>query len=87
MSQPVLGILDPYFLQIMDEDLTGLLELFNTRNHLTFPIAASGSGALECAIANFVPAGSKLAVVAAGHFADRISIIAGRHRAKVVLLE
>ena len=87
MSQPVLGIRDPFFLQLAEEIRAGLRSLFGTANHTTFPIPASGSGAMECAVANFVRPGSKLAVFAAGHFADRISIIAARHRGRVVRLE
>ncbi len=87
MSEPVLGIRDPYFLEIVGEIRTGLRELFGTSNRMTFTVPASGSGAMEAAVANFVRPGSKLAVFAAGIFADRISIMAGRQRATVVRLE
>jgi alanine-glyoxylate transaminase/serine-glyoxylate transaminase/serine-pyruvate transaminase len=54
---------------------------------MTFPIPASGSGAMETAVANFVEPGSKFAVFAAGHFADRITAMAKRHGAHVVRCE
>jgi alanine-glyoxylate transaminase / serine-glyoxylate transaminase / serine-pyruvate transaminase len=87
MSGPVIGIFDPYFFEIVDEIRAGLRNAFGTRNQMTFPIPAGGSGAMEAALANFLVPGSKVAVFAAGHFADRISIMARRLRADVARLE
>ncbi len=87
MKQPALGIRDPFFLQVMDEVRAGLRSAFGTSNPKTFPIPSSGSGAMETAMANFVQPGSKLAVFAAGHFADRAAIIAARQGAAVAKLE
>src|SRR4051794_31744118 len=87
MKEPVVGIRDPYFLEIMGEIRSGLRRVFGTHNRMTFPVPASGSGAMEAALANFVLPGSKFAVFAAGHFADRISAMAQRQRAEVVRLD
>jgi len=87
MSRPVVGIRDPYFLDLLGEIRAGLRRVFGTSNHMTFPVPASGSGAMEAAVNNFVIPGSKFAVFAAGHFADRISIMAQRHGATVVRYE
>ncbi|MBV8831343.1 MAG: alanine--glyoxylate aminotransferase family protein [Acidobacteriaceae bacterium] len=87
MSHPVLGIRDPHFLEIVGEIRQGLRELFGTTNRMTLPVPASGSGAMEAVVSNFVRPGSKVAVFAAGAFADRISIMAGRQRATVARLE
>src|SRR5579884_1139409 len=81
MSQPVVGIRDPYFLEILQEIQAGLREVFGTRNTSTFPVPAGGSGAMEAAIANFVWPGSKIAIFAAGIFADRMTAMAQRQRA------
>jgi len=87
MGQPVVGIRDPYFLEIVSEIQAGLREGFGTKNEMTFPLPAAGSGAMETAVANFVWPGSKFAIFAAGHFADRMAIMGERQRAKVVRLE
>ena len=87
MKQPALGIRDPYFLQVIAEIRAGLRSAFGTANPQTFPIPSSGSGAMESAIANFVRPGSKFAIFAAGHFADRAAIMAARHGAVVAKLE
>ena len=87
MSQPLTGIRDPYFLSVMREIQDGLREALGTENKHTFMIAGSGSGAMESAVGNFVRPGSKFAVFAAGHFADRIAIMGQRQRANVVRCE
>src|SRR5579875_1362733 len=87
MSAPVVGIRDPYFIEIMGEIQTGLREAFGTKNQMTFPVPSGGSGGMEAAVANFVLPGSKFAVFAAGHFADRLTQMAQRQRAHVVRLE
>jgi len=87
MSQPVVGIFDPYFLGILEELRGGLRTVFGTQNQATFVVPAGGSGAMEAALANFLRPGSKLAVFAAGHFADRMTIMAERLRAQVARLE
>lgn len=87
MAQPIVGIRDPYFLEIMGEIQAGLREVFGTANEKTFMIPGAGSAAMEAAVANFVLPDSKFALFASGHFADRMSITAKRQRANVVRLE
>jgi alanine-glyoxylate transaminase/serine-glyoxylate transaminase/serine-pyruvate transaminase len=87
MKEPVVGIRDPYFLELLDEIRSRLRAVFGTQNELTFPVPAGGSGAMETAIANFVLPGTKVAIFAAGHFADRMTAMAQRQRARVLRLE
>jgi alanine-glyoxylate transaminase/serine-glyoxylate transaminase/serine-pyruvate transaminase len=87
MSQPVVGIRDPYFLQIMAEIQTGLRNALGTTNEPTFPIPGGGGAGMEAAVFNFVEPGSKFAVFAAGLFADRLSVVGQRQRANVVRFE
>jgi alanine-glyoxylate transaminase / serine-glyoxylate transaminase / serine-pyruvate transaminase len=87
MSRPIVGIFDPFFFDLIEEIRAGLRRAFGTENQMTFVVPAGGSGAMEAALANFVAPRSKVAVFAAGHFADRISIMAKRLRADVVRLE
>jgi alanine-glyoxylate transaminase/serine-glyoxylate transaminase/serine-pyruvate transaminase len=87
ISRGVVGIFDPYFLEVIGEIRTGLREVFGTTNHMTFTVPASGSGAMEAAVANFVLPGSKFAVFTAGHFANRMIAMGERQRANVARLE
>lgn len=87
MSLPILGIRDPEFLRIIEEVRSGLRHIFGTSNPMTFTIPASGSGAMEAAVSNFIKPGAKVGVFAAGHFANRFAIMAGRYGAHVALCE
>ncbi len=87
MSQPVIGIRDSYFLEMMAEVQAGLRDAFGTQNEATFPIPGGGGAGMEAAIASFVLPDSKFAIFAAGLFADRMSVVGKRQRANVVRLE
>ena len=84
MSLPVLGIRDPYFLEIMGEIRAGLREVLGTRNEATYMIPGSGSAAMEASVGNFVAPGSKFAVFCNGIFANRLAAMGERMRAEVV---
>src|SRR5258707_6169724 len=72
MSQPAIGIRDPYFLEVVSEVREGLRQVFGTKNQNTFTVPGSGSAAMEAAVSNFVLPGSTFAVFANGHFANRM---------------
>ncbi len=84
MTQNVVGHLDPYFFEVMNDIRSGLRTVFGTANEMTLPISGTGSSGMEAAVSNFVEPGSKFAVLAAGYFADRIAEMGRRHGADVV---
>ena len=84
MAQPVVGHLDPFFFTIVDEIRAGLRTVFGTSNPFTYALSGTGSSGMEAAIANFIEPGTKLAVLVAGFFADRICEMGRRHGAEVV---
>ena len=87
MSQPVVGLRDPYFLEVMAELQAGLRDVFGTANEKVFLMPSGGSGAMEAAVANFVRPGSKFLIFSAGVFAERMANMAERQRAEVVRVE
>ena len=87
MAQPIVGHLDPYFFQVSQEVQKGLRTAFGTKNELTIPLSATGSGGMETAIANFIEPGTKLALLVNGYFGERIGEMAKRHGAEIVRLE
>lgn len=87
MSQPIVGHLDPYFFEVVQEIRTLLNEAYGTANSFTMAISGTGSAGMETAVANFVEAGSKFAVLANGFFCDRISEMGRRYGAEVVRFE
>lgn len=84
MASPVLGHLDPAFLAVMDETMTLLRQALLTRNNLTIPISGTGSGGMEAAVMNLVEPGTRIVVVTAGYFGERIAEMARRAGADVV---
>ena len=83
MASPVLGHLDPAFLAVMDETMTYLRQAFRTANNLTIPISGTGSGGMEAAVMNLVEPGTRIVVVTAGYFGERIAEMARRAGAEV----
>ena len=47
MSRSMIGHLDPVFLEIVDENMKLLRQVFGTKNRLTLPISATGSAGME----------------------------------------
>jgi alanine-glyoxylate transaminase / serine-glyoxylate transaminase / serine-pyruvate transaminase len=87
LSKPIVGHLDPYFIQVMG-DVQQLLKMaFGTHDGATLVISGTGSAGMEASVANFVEPGTKFAVFANGYFSDRITEMAKRHGANVVRLE
>ena len=87
LAQPVVGLRDPYFIEVMTDIQRSLRDALGTSNERTFILPAGGSGGMEAAMANFVEPGSKILIFAAGIFADRMSTMAERQHANVVRIE
>src|SRR5512137_2396111 len=71
MSTPLLGHLDPKFLEIMNEVQAQLRAVFRTRNHFTIAVSGTGSAGMEAALVNLLEPGETAVVVAAGVFGNR----------------
>ena len=86
LSQPVVGHLDPFFFQVVEEIRALLGYAYSTANTFNLALSGTGSSGMEAAVANFAEPGSKFALVSNGFFADRIGEMAGRQGAQVVKL-
>lgn len=87
MATPLLGHLDPCFLDIMDEVRDMLRQVFRTGNELTFPISATGSAGMEAALANLLEPGDEALVCVNGVFGNRMCDIVGRCGARLVRVD
>src|SRR6202050_4857490 len=87
LAKPIVGHLDPYFIQVMEEVQQLLKPVYGTNEGATLVISGTGSAGMEAAIANFVEPGAKLAVFANGYFSDRLTEMAKRQGANVVRFE
>jgi alanine-glyoxylate transaminase / serine-glyoxylate transaminase / serine-pyruvate transaminase len=87
LSKPIVGHLDPYFIQVM-QDVQELLKTpFGTKTASTLVISGTGSAGMEAAVANFIEPGEKVAILANGYFSDRLTEMARRQGANVARLE
>jgi alanine-glyoxylate transaminase/serine-glyoxylate transaminase/serine-pyruvate transaminase len=87
LSKPIVGHLDPYFIQVMSDVQQLVKTAYGTTDGATLVISGTGSAGMEAAIANFTESGTKLAVFANGYFSDRLTEMAKRNGANVVRFE
>jgi alanine-glyoxylate transaminase / serine-glyoxylate transaminase / serine-pyruvate transaminase len=87
MTTPLLGHLDPQFLQYMSETQEMLRQVFRTSNRMTIPISATGTAGMETCMVNLVEPGDKVVVATMGYFGNRMVEIAERCRAELTTLK
>lgn len=87
MATPLLGHLDPAFLEIMQETQQLLRGAYLTKNPLTFPVSATGMAGMEACLVNLIEPGDRIVVCANGFFSLRMIDIAGRAGGQVTVLE
>ena len=87
MSTPLLGYLDPEFLQILDDTQALLRYVFQTQNAWTLPVSGTGMAGMETLLANLLAPGERLLVCAAGFFGNRLEEVARRHGVEVSKVE
>jgi alanine-glyoxylate transaminase/serine-glyoxylate transaminase/serine-pyruvate transaminase len=84
MTAPVVGHLDPLFLQCMDEIQGMLRYVFETENRVTFPVSGTGSAGMEAAIVNAIEPGDDVVVCINGVFGERMHEIVERSGGRAV---
>jgi len=87
MATPIVGHLDPWFMEMMGDVQVLLRRVFRTENRVTFPISASGSGGIEAAVLNPLEEGDEAIVCVNGTFSERMALIAERTPARVIRIE
>src|SRR6202035_5185437 len=73
MAAPLLGHLDPGFLEIMAETQEMLRQAFRTKNPVTFPVSATGMAGMEACVVNLIEPGDKMVVCVNGFFGQRMT--------------
>lgn len=87
MATPLVGHLDPQFIQIMDEVKEMTRQLFQTDNQITSVISATGSAGMETCFVNLLEPGDEVLVCVNGIFGNRMCDIAQRCGAKLIRLD
>ena len=85
MAQPIAYHRGPEFQALLGRVLPRLKEVFRTESEVAL-LTASGSAAMESAVANLCSPGDRVLVVSAGYFGERWAQIAGRYGCDVVHL-
>jgi alanine-glyoxylate transaminase/serine-glyoxylate transaminase/serine-pyruvate transaminase len=83
LATPLVGHVDPWFINMMEDVQVLMRRIFQTANRLTFPISASGSGGIEATVLNPLEEGDEAIVCTNGWFSERMAVIAERTPAKV----
>ena len=84
MTSPLVGHLDPYFFEVMNETMELLRYAFKTKNRLTIPISGTGTAGMEAALCNIVEPGDEVVIGMNGFFGERMSEIAARCGGRVI---
>jgi len=84
---PLVGHLDPAFVEIMDEVQDLLRYVFRTDNQWTVPVSGTGSASMEAAIGNLTEPGDTVLVPGNGYFGERMAEMVRRAGGDVVTVE
>ncbi len=78
LAKPLVGHLDPQFLEIMNALQRRLRRVFRTENRLTIAVSGTGSAGMEAALVNLVEPGDEVLVCVNGVFGTRMADIVER---------
>jgi alanine-glyoxylate transaminase/serine-glyoxylate transaminase/serine-pyruvate transaminase len=87
LANPLLGHLDPAFIQMMEEIKSMLRSVFQTKNQMTFPVSGTGSAGMEFCFVNLIEPGDEVIVCINGVFGMRMADLAERCGANVIKVE
>ncbi len=87
LGRPMLGHLDPEFLELLDETNDRLRTVFGTENKLTFPVSGTGSAGMEICLVNTLGPGDVAVIGVNGVFGGRMCEVASRTGAEVVRVD
>ena len=87
LAQPLIGHLDPAFLEMLDRVQRNLAEVFRCENGLTIPLSATGSAGMEACLVNLLEPGDLALIGVAGVFGTRMAEIARRCGARAICVE
>ncbi|MEA3337734.1 MAG: alanine--glyoxylate aminotransferase family protein [Chloroflexota bacterium] len=87
LSYPLVGHMDPQFIDLMNEVQDLLRFVFETENELTIPVSGTGSAGMEAALCNFIEPGDQVLIGVNGYFGERLCDMAGRYGAEITRIE
>ena len=87
LAAPIVGHLDPVFLDVMEQSKALLRDTFETKNELTIPISGTGSAGMETCFVNVLEPGDRVVIGVNGVFGNRMCDVAERCGAQVERVE
>src|SRR5436853_578418 len=78
MATPLVGHLDPYFIEVMSDVQDMLRQVYQTTNRVTFPVSATGMAGMETCLVNLLEPGDKVVICSGGFFGQRLVEVAAR---------
>lgn len=87
MATPLIGHLDPQFLEIMDDIKVMVQQTLQTENNLTFVVSAPGSAGMETCLVNLLEPGDEALICVHGVFGNRMADIVERCGAKLIRVD
>ncbi len=87
MATPLVGHMDPEFIELMEEVKALLRAVFQTENEMTFPVSGTGSAGMETCLVNLLEPGEEILVCINGVFGMRMAEVAKRCGATVHTIE
>ncbi len=87
LTKPVIGHMDPAYLETLDYIGQLLRNVFATQNRLTHAAPGTGTSGMEACVANLVEPGDAVLVCVNGYFSDRIRQMMERQEAELTVLE
>jgi alanine-glyoxylate transaminase/serine-glyoxylate transaminase/serine-pyruvate transaminase len=87
LSSPLLGHLDPVFLNVMNDIQCSLRGVFETEHAFTIAISGTGSAGMEASIVNLVEPGDSVIVGINGVFGTRLASVVDRCGGKAIHVE
>ncbi len=87
MATPLIGHLDPQFLEVMDEIKVMVQQTYQTENQLTFVVSAPGSAGMETCLVNLLEPGDEALICIHGVFGNRMADIVERCGAKLIRVD
>lgn len=87
LSSPLLGHLDPVFLNVMSDIQRSLRGVFETNHPFTIAISGTGSAGMEASMVNLVEPGESVIIGINGVFGTRLASVVERCGGKAIRVE
>ena len=87
LASPVIGHLDPAYLEVLERVAELLRPLFGTQNRLTNATPGTGTSGMEACVSNLIGPGDRVLCCIHGYFGNRIRQMAERQEAEVTAIE